>query len=97
MSGGLDAWDAALRATRRRLSGNPKQALERPGAYFDKICVQELEKREVFVPTIAEKEANLGVGDAIRQGLFGKESLAVDLDEQEPRSCPYNGVIDGAT
>lgn len=71
--GALDAWNAALRATQRRLGGNAKQTLDRPGAYFDKICVAELEKREVFVPTIAEKQSDLGVGDIIRQRLFGGE------------------------
>ncbi|WP_395140327.1 hypothetical protein [Armatimonas sp.] len=87
--GTLDAWNAALRATRRRLSSNAKQALDRPGAYFDKICVGELEKREVFVPTNAEKQADLGVGDIIRQGLFGGEDRlggeeSLVADEQKP-------------
>lgn len=91
--GALTAWDTALRATRRRLSGNAKQALDRPGAYFDKICVGELEKREVFVPTIAEKQADLGVGDVIRQGLFeGGGLLASDArvepENDEPVSPP---------
>lgn len=70
-NGELNAWNAALRATRRRLTGNAKQVLDRPGAYFDKICVQELAKREIFIPTLAEKQADQGVGDVIRQGLFG--------------------------
>ena len=90
----LDAWDAALRATRRRLSGNAKQVLARPGAYFDKICVGELEKREVFIPTIAEKKAEVGVKEIIRQELFGGESLvapdvkivALDADIQSENS-----------
>jgi hypothetical protein len=45
--------------------------------------VGELEKREVFVPTIAEKQADLGVGDVIRQGLFGGEESLI-ADEQKP-------------
>ncbi|MBB6054089.1 hypothetical protein [Armatimonas rosea] len=92
--GTLEAWNAALRATRRRLSGNARQALDRPGAYFDRICVQELEKREVFVPTIAEKQADLGVGNAIRQGLFGgedrlggEESLLAEEEEPAPQEA----------
>ncbi|WP_309715155.1 hypothetical protein [Armatimonas sp.] len=95
--GTLDAWNAALRATRRRLSGNAKQALDRPGAYFDKICVGELEKREVFVPTIAQKQADLGVGDLIRQGLFGGEDRlggeeSLIADEQEP--APHEAITE---
>ncbi|WP_395144501.1 helix-turn-helix domain-containing protein [Armatimonas sp.] len=83
--GALEAWQAALRATQRRLGGNAKQGLDRPGAYFDKICVGELEKREVFVPTIAQKQADLGVGDAVRQGLFGDETLLVAEEEPAPQ------------
>lgn len=92
--GALDAWNAALRATQRRLRSSSKQPLDRPGAYFDAICVQELEKREVFVPTIAEKQADLGVGDTIRQGLFGgeerlggEEIFVVEGDEPAPHEA----------
>ena len=49
----LDAWSAALRAVQRRLQATAKQPLDRPGAYFSAICLKELEKREVFVPTNA--------------------------------------------
>ncbi|WP_309720718.1 helix-turn-helix domain-containing protein [Armatimonas sp.] len=79
--GALNAWEVALRATQRRLRSSSKQVLDRPGAYFDKICVGELEKREVFVPTISEKQAETGVGELIRQGLFGGESTPASQNE----------------
>ena len=82
--GTLIAWDAALRATQRRLRSPNKQSLDRPGAYFDAICVQELEKREIFVPTASEKQAEPGVANLIRQGLFGEGQPAAILEEAEP-------------
>jgi hypothetical protein len=66
----LVAWDKARNALKRRLGASSKQGLDRPGAYFCKICVQELEKLEVFIPTQAEKQEGDGVGEIIRQGLF---------------------------
>lgn len=66
----LDAWSVALRAVQKRQKGSSKQPLERPGAYFCTVLIQELEKREVFVPTNAEKLAEGDVGEVIRQGLF---------------------------
>lgn len=91
--GALNAWDAALRATRRRLAGNAKQALDRPGAYFDKICVQELEKREVFVPTISEKLAEGDVRETIRLGLGSetKDEAIAPKDEKELPKYPAKG------
>lgn len=94
--GALEAWDAALRATQRRLRSSSKQALDRPGAYFDKICVEELEKREVFVPTISEKQAETGVGELIRRGLFGDEGAPVNTEntpllvKESLRTVPEN-------
>ena len=66
----LVAWDKARNALKRRLGASSKQGLDRPGAYFCKICVQELEKRQVFIPTQAEKLEGVGVGEIIRQGLL---------------------------
>ena len=66
----LEAWRAALRAVQRRLRATGKQALDRPGAYFCKVCVEELEKREVFVPTNAQKQADAGVAALIRQEIL---------------------------
>ena len=66
----LDAWKAALRAVQRRLRASGQGTLERPGAYFCKVCVEELEKREVFVPTNAQKQADAGVAALIRQEIL---------------------------
>lgn len=70
----LDAWKAALRALQRRLRASGREALDRPGAYFCKVCVEELEKREVFVPTNAQKRADAGVAELIRQEIL-RETL----------------------
>ncbi|WP_395140811.1 hypothetical protein, partial [Armatimonas sp.] len=66
----LEAWKAALRAVQRRLRASGQGTLERPGAYFCKVCVEELEKREVFVPTNAQKQADAGVAALIRQEIL---------------------------
>jgi hypothetical protein len=85
----LDAWSAALRAVQKRQSGSSKQPLDRPGAYFCTVLIQELEKREIFVPTNAEKLAEGDVGEVIRQGLFGKDGsgparLAQEQEDVSP-------------
>jgi hypothetical protein len=79
----LDAWSAALRATSRRIKRTDQEPLERPGAYFDTICVKELEKREIFIPTNAEKQAEAGVGELIRQGLFESQPDQQDGPESK--------------
>ena len=61
------AWQSALLATRSRLARSTP--LLKPGAYFCRICLQELEKREIFVPTAAEKEADANAHRLIQQSL----------------------------
>jgi hypothetical protein len=70
---GLSAWKKASQALRRRLESSEKQALERPGAYFDAICVKELANREIFVSTAAEKKAEGDVESIILAGLAEAE------------------------
>ena len=82
----LSAWNAALRALQVRQRASSQQTLERPGAYFCKICVKEMEKREIFVPTNAEKLAERDVAETIRLGLFG-DNLR-DGDAKAPSSPP---------
>lgn len=84
----LDAWKAALRATQRRLRASSKEGLDRPGAYFDRICVQELEKRGIFLPTIADKLAEPEVGEIIRQGLFADVSAGNIPEAEVPETPP---------
>lgn len=50
-----DAWVAALRSTQSRMRRDDQEPLERPGAWFDKALVRELDKRGIAVPTKAEK------------------------------------------
>jgi hypothetical protein len=91
----LTAWQAALQALKRRAGAKEKQGLDRPGAYFCKICVQELEKRGVFVPTNAEKKADGDVAEIIRQGLFGEEAndmVANEVSEASTNEFGHNKV-----
>ena len=48
----------ALQATRQRLAKEQKHGvLEKPGAYYQRVLVQLLEKHQVFVPTSGEEDA----------------------------------------
>jgi hypothetical protein len=93
----LDAWKAALQALQRRLGAKAQGTLERPGAYFCKICIQELEKREVFIPTNAERQAEAGVGNIIRQGLFESQKSETDEPEIPETALPVAATLPQST
>jgi hypothetical protein len=82
----LDAWRAALGSLKRRLGG--KTELARPGAYFAKACLQELEKRGVFVPTSAERSAEAGVATQIVLSLESAEVPALGPAEAKSPILP---------
>ena len=61
--------DEALGATRQRLAKEQKRGvLEKPGAYYQSILIQLLEKNQVFVPTAGEDAAE-EVRQLARQSL----------------------------
>jgi hypothetical protein len=47
------AWTIALRSTERR---KRQPGLTKPGAWFNSVCVRELEKRGVHVPKKADTD-----------------------------------------
>ncbi len=48
----------ALKATRQRLAREQKHGvLEKPGAYYQSVLIQLLEKHQIFVPTAGEDDA----------------------------------------
>ena len=79
----LNSWTAALSALKRRLRVSGKDPLDKPGAYFDAICIKELEKHEIFISSNAEKLTEGDVGDIIRQGLFGAAKDEHSMPEPE--------------
>ena len=81
----LSAWEAALQALRSR-----KTPPARPGAYFAKVCVQELEKRGAFVPTIAEKITEGDVGELVARSL--ENSAPVNSPEITPEIAGVDSV-----
>lgn len=59
----------ALQATRQRLAKEKKQGvLEKPGAYYQRVLIQLLEKHQVFVPTSGEDDAE-EVRDLVRRSF----------------------------
>ena len=59
----------ALDATRQRLANEQKRGvLEKPGAYYQRVLVQLLERHQVFVPTSGEEDAE-EVRHLVRQSL----------------------------
>ena len=59
----------ALHATRQRLAKEQKHGvLEKPGAYYQRVLVQLLERHQVFVPTSGEEDAE-EVRQLARQSL----------------------------
>ena len=64
-----DAWGAALRSTQRRQRRDDLPVLDRPGAWFDKAMIRELDKRGIAVPTRAEKAEAPAIGGMIAASL----------------------------
>ena len=59
----------ALQATRQRLAKEQKRGvLEKPGAYYQSVLVQLLERHQVFVPTSGEEDAE-EVRQLVRQSM----------------------------
>ena len=64
-----DAWAAALRSTQKRQRREDLTLLDRPGAWFDRALIRELDKRGIAVPTKAEKAEAPGIRDLIGASL----------------------------
>ena len=66
----LSAWTSALCSTEKRMKRAGLEPLTRPGAWFDRALVRELDKYGVPVPVnAAQKAEGQGVRDLIASSL----------------------------